>query len=281
MQATKPRMKDKVALVTGAGSSGPGIGTGRAMSVLFAREGAKVVLMDSNEAAAAETLQMIRKEGGEASVFVGNITSEASCRAAVEAAATRYGKLDTLVNNVAVTVGGAATDMKEEDIDRLLSINLKGPMLMTKAAVPAIEKAGGGSITNISSISALRWTPDQSIYTASKGGVVSLTTAWAVEFGRRKIRVNCICPGTLYTPIAVGLFGMPEPVRWNRTYLPPLGEEGNAWDIGYAALFLASDEARWITGVTIPVDGGMVAATPQWGADVHAARRPDGSDGLA
>jgi NAD(P)-dependent dehydrogenase (short-subunit alcohol dehydrogenase family) len=281
MSAPKPRMEGKVAIVTGAGSSGPGIGTGRAMSVLFAREGAKVILMDSNKAAAEETLQMIRKEGSEASLFVGNITSEASCCDAVAAASTRYGKLDTLVNNVAVTVGGPANEMKEDDIDRLLSVNLKGPMLMTKAAAPAIEKAGGGSITNISSISALRWTPNQSIYTASKGGVVSLTTAWAVEFGRRKIRVNCICPGTLYTPIAVGLFRMPEAVRWNRTFLPPLGEEGNAWDIAYAALFLASDEARWITGVTIPVDGGMVAATPQWGADVYAARRPDGSDGLA
>jgi NAD(P)-dependent dehydrogenase (short-subunit alcohol dehydrogenase family) len=266
-------MNGKVALVTGAGSSGPGVGTGRAISVLFAREGARVLLMDSNAAAAAETQRLIHEEGGEAAVFTGDVSRSADCKAAVDAAVARFGRLDTLVNNVAVTSAGDITQIDEADIDRLLSVNLKSVLLMTKHAVPAIAAAGGGSITNIGSVSALRHTAGQSIYTASKGGVVSLTSMWAVELGRRHIRVNCVCPGTLYTPIAVGLFGMPENVRWHRTNLPPLATEGTAWDVGYATLFLASDEARWISGATIPVDGGFISATPQWGADVEAARQ--------
>ncbi len=266
-------MEGKVAIVTGAGSSGPGTGTGRAISILFAREGARVLLVDSSEQAADETLRMIGEEGGEASLFVADVSSGNDCRDAVAAAVARHGKLDTLVNNVAVTSSATVAEIDEADIDRLLGVNLKSVMLMTKYAAPAIAAAGGGSITNIGSVSALRATANQSAYTASKGGVVSLTTLWAVELGRQGIRVNCICPGTLYTPIAVGLFGMSDAVRWDRANLPPLGTEGTAWDIGWAAVYLASEEARWVSGITLPVDGGFVAATPQWGADVERLRQ--------
>jgi len=271
--ARPPRMQGKVAIVTGAGSSGPGVGMGKAISVLLAREGARVVLMDSRASAAGETLKLIRGEGGEASVFEGDVTRSADCKAVVDETVARYGKLDTLVNNVAVTSASDITQVEEADIDRLLNVNLKSVLLMTKYAVPAIAAGGGGSITNIGSVSALRHTSGQSVYTASKGGVVSLTSMWAVELGPRKIRVNCVCPGTIYTPIAVGLFGMKDGVRWHRANLPPLAAEGNAWDIGWATLFLACDEARWISGVTLPVDGGFVSATPQWGADIEAARQ--------
>lgn len=272
MQNKLPRMESKVAIVTGAGSSGPGIGTGKAISILFAREGAKVLLVDRNEAAANDTLRVIREEGGDASVFIGDVSSADDCRAAVAAANTRYGRVDTLVNNVAVTSAAEVVDVEEADLDRLINVNLKAVVFMTKYATPSIAAAGGGSITNIGSVSALRATANQTAYTATKGGVVSLTALWAVELGRRNIRVNCICPGTLYTPIAVGLFGMSDEVRWYRANLPPLGVEGTAWDIGWAAVYLASNEARWVSGITLPVDGGFIAATPQWGADVERLR---------
>ena len=272
MKNASARMLSKVAVVTGAGSSGPGVGTGKAISILLAREGAKVLLVDRSESAADETLQIIRNEGGDASVFIGDVSSGEQCLAAVKAAESRYGRLDTLVNNVAVTSSAEVVDVEESDLDRLIDVNLKSVVLMTKHAAPRIAAAGGGSITNIGSISALRATGRQTAYTASKGGVVALTSLWAVELGRSRIRVNCICPGTLYTPIAVGLFGMSDQVRWDRANLPPLGTEGTAWDIAWAALFLASEEARWISGVTLPVDGGFIAATPQWGADVERLR---------
>jgi len=249
------RLAGKVAIVTGAGSRGEGIGNGRAAAVLFAREGAKVLLVDQGRAAADETLRMIRDEGGEAAVFTADVTRGEECRAMVEEAVRRWGRLDILDNNVGI--GGRATvvDVDEKDWDHLMRVNVTSMMLTSKHAVPAMAQGGGGAIVNISSISALRprgLTP----YSVSKGAVIALTRAMAVDHAPEGIRVNCIAPGPVYTPMVYAA-GMSAELRERRRRASPLGIEGSGWDIGAAALFLASDEARYITGVVLPVDGGV------------------------
>ncbi len=253
--AARPRLEGKVAIVTGAGSRAPGIGNGRATAVLFAREGARVLLVDQSRAAAEETLAMIRAEGGEAAVFVADVTRAEDCRAMVEEAVRRWGKLDVLDNNVGIGMGGSVVEVSEEDWDRVMAVNVKSMMLASKYAVPAMAAGGGGAIINISSISALRprgLTP----YSASKGAVIALTRAMAIDHAPQGIRVNCIAPGPVYTPM-VYAGGMSEELRERRRRASPLGIEGTGWDVGYAALFLASDEARYITGQVLVVDGGV------------------------
>jgi NAD(P)-dependent dehydrogenase (short-subunit alcohol dehydrogenase family) len=249
------RLVGKVAIVTGAGSRGEGIGNGRAAAVLFAREGAKVLLVDQSDKAAGETLAMIQNEGGEAAVFAADVTRGEDCRAMVEEAVRRWGRLDVLDNNVGI--GGRATvvDVDEKTWDHLMRVNVTSMMLTSKHAVPAMAKSGGGAIVNISSISALRprgLTP----YTVSKGAVIALTRAMAIDHAPQGIRVNCIAPGPVYTPM-VSSEGMSDELRDRRRRASPLGVEGSGWDIGHAALFLVSDEARYITGVVLPVDGGV------------------------
>jgi NAD(P)-dependent dehydrogenase (short-subunit alcohol dehydrogenase family) len=255
-------LEGKVAIVTGAGSSGPGFGTGKATAILFAREGAKVVLVDRAANRAEETLGTIRDEGGEASVFEADITRAADCQAMVEAVVERYGGLHILMNNVGIVAFGTVVEVKEEDWDRVLEVNLKGVMLSSKYAIPRMMTSGGGAIINISSIDALRSGTVAAIvpYTASKGGIIALSTAMAVQHGRDNIRVNCIAPGFLYTPMVAPY--VTEEARELRRQAAPLGTEGNAWDIAWAAVFLASDEARWITGIVLPVDAGLMATTP-------------------
>jgi NAD(P)-dependent dehydrogenase (short-subunit alcohol dehydrogenase family) len=262
MEQRQCRLAGKVALVTGAGSSGPGIGTGKATAILFAREGAKVVLVDRVARHAEETLAAIREEGGEASVYEADITRTADCQAMVGTAVERYGGLHILMNNVGISALGTVVDVKEEDWDRVLEVNLKGLMLTSKYAIPQMIASGGGSIINVSSIDALRSGTMASIvpYTASKGGIIALTTAMAVQHGRENIRVNCIAPGFLYTPMVAPL--LTEETRELRRQAAPLGTEGTAWDIAWAAVFLASEEARWITGIVLPVDAGLLATTP-------------------
>ena len=261
MQQRRPRLEGKVAIVTGAGSSGPGVGTGKAASILFVREGANVLLVDRVAQRAEETLATIREEGGEASVFEADVTRAGDCRAMVEAAKERYGGVHVLLNNVGILGPGNVLDVEEEDWDRVLEVNLKSMMLTSKYAVPAMKEAGGGSIINISSIAGIRSGGGSSVpYSASKGGVIALTTVMAVQHGRDSIRVNCIAPGHIHTPMVAG--GMTEEMRDLRKRAGPLGTEGTGWDIGWAALFLASDEARWISGVVLPVDAGVLAATP-------------------
>jgi len=253
--AARPRLEGKVAIVTGAGSRAPGIGNGRATAVLFAREGARVLLVDQNRAGAEETLAMIRAEGGEAAVCVADVTRAADCRAMVEEAVRRWGKLDILDNNVGIGMGGSVVEVSEEDWDRVMAVNVKSMMLASKYAVPAMAAGGGGAIINIASISALRprgLTP----YSASKGAVIALTRAMAIDHAPQGIRVNCIAPGPVYTPM-VYAGGMSEELRERRRRASPLGIEGTGWDVGYAALFLASDEARYITGQVLVVDGGV------------------------
>jgi NAD(P)-dependent dehydrogenase (short-subunit alcohol dehydrogenase family) len=258
----QPRLRGKVAVVTGAGSSGPGYGTGKAIAILFAREGARVLLVDSVAARAEETQHVIQSAGGEASVIAADVTNSGDCRAIAEAAVGRYGALHILVNNVGVIATGTVVTVNEDDWDRTLAVNLKSMVLTSKHAIPQMEKSGGGSVINISSIEAFRFgtfTPAIP-YSVSKGGVVTLTTQMAVQHGRQGIRVNCIAPGFLYTPMVAP--HLSPRMRELRRLAAPLGTEGTAWDVAYAALYLVSDEARWVTGAVLPVDGGLLCATP-------------------
>jgi NAD(P)-dependent dehydrogenase (short-subunit alcohol dehydrogenase family) len=261
MSDSGKRLAGKVAIVTGAGMRGEIAGTGQAISTLFAREGARVLLVDMDIHNAEKTLGAIQAEGGEAAVFQADVSKNADCRALVEAAITHYGALHILVNNVGITGAGSVVTVEEEVWDRTFEVNLKSMMLTSKYAIPKMIEAGGGSIINLSSVDGIRAGVWFNIpYAASKGGVITLTTHMAVQHSRDNIRVNCIAPGMIYSAMVQDR--MTPELREQRRQAAPLGVEGTAWDIAWAALFLASDEARWITGVTLPVDGGLLAATP-------------------
>lgn len=261
--ALKPRLEGKIAIVTGAGSRAAGIGNGRATAILFAREGAKVLVVDNRSEPAEETLDLIKKEGGEAEIFLADVSKMDDCRAMVERAVKRWGRLDILDNNVGISGPKTVVEVEEEDWDRVMLVNVKSMMLTGKFAVPAMAANGGGSIIHTSSISALRprgLTP----YSTSKGAVIALTRAMAVDHGKDGIRVNCIAPGPMYTPMVFAR-GMSEELRERRRQSSLLKIEGTGWDIGYAAVFLASDESRFITGIVLVVDGGVTIASPSRG----------------
>ena len=258
------RLEGKVAIVTGAGATGSGefVGSGQAISLLFARQGAKVLLVDRDEKNAEITLGQIKEEGGDATVCVGDVTDIDSCEAMTESAMRAYGKVNVLVNNVGISGPGLVTDVEEEFWDTVMDVNLKSVMLTSKFAIPEMIKDGGGSIINLSSIVGLRaggGSPSHA-YAASKGGILGLTNSMAVHYGRDNIRVNAIAPGHVYSPM-VARHTSQELLDLRRR-AGPLGFDGTAWDVAYAILFLASDEARWISGVTLPVDAGLLAATP-------------------
>lgn len=250
------RLEGKVAIVTGAGAADPdGIGNGRAAAILFAREGARVLLVDRDASLAERTLEMIGTDG-EAAVFAADVTSMAGCEAMVAGTVQRWGKLDILHNNVGIGIGGTVVDVTEERWELQMRVNVTSMMLASKAAIPAMRANGSGAIVNVSSIASQHGrglTP----YAASKGAVEALTRGMAADHGREGIRVNCIAPGPVYTPL-VYAGGMSDQLREARRRASALGIEGTGWDVGYAALFLASDEARYITGVTLPVDGGVL-----------------------
>jgi NAD(P)-dependent dehydrogenase (short-subunit alcohol dehydrogenase family) len=250
------RLKDKVAIVTGAGSRNEGIGNGRAAAILFAREGARVLLVDRKRGAAEQTAAMIADEGGGCAVFEADVTNPDDCRAMVDDAVTRWGKLDILQNNVGIGSFGRVPDVKLEDWERVMRVNVTGMMLAAQAAIPAMAANGGGAIVNISSI-ASRLPRGLTPYATSKGAVEALTRGLAADHARDGIRVNCIAPGPVYTPMVYAA-GMSDEVRERRRKSSPLGIEGTAWDIAHASLFLVSDEARYITGVVLPVDGGVL-----------------------
>ena len=259
MYQHKPRLQEKVAIITGAGSSGPGVGNGKAAALLFAREGAKVLLVDSVIERAEETLEMVKQEGGEASVFEANVTNDDDCRRMVEAAMDRYGRLDILDNNVGISKRGTVLEISEEDWDHVMAVNVKSIVLCSKHAIPHMIENGGGVIINISSIAGLR-AHSSTPYTTSKAAVIGLTMSMAADHGPDGIRVNCIAPGLVYSPMVAPR--MDEDLREIRKNAAPLRTEGDSWDIGYAALYLASDEARWVSGITIPVDAGLTAVSP-------------------
>ena len=254
-----PRLEGKVAIVTGAGSSGPGVGNGRATATLFAREGAKVLLVDITEERAAETMEMIQAEGGVASTVQADVTKAADCERMVETCIDRYGRLDILDNNVGISRRGTVVEVSEEDWDHIMAVNVKTIVMASKFAIPRMMEVGGGSIINISSIAGLR-AHSSTPYTASKAAVIGLTISMAADHGPDGIRTNCIAPGLVYTPMVAPR--MDDDLRQIRSSSAPLRTEGTAWDIGNAALFLASDEARWINGVVLPVDAGLVATSP-------------------
>lgn len=259
MIQTGDRLAGKVAIVTGAGSRGEGIGNGRATAIILARQGARVVLVDAVPDWAAVTLRMIEDEGGRAIALEGDVANAASCAAIVQQTITAFGRLDILVNNVGITgPRGDALEVDADAWDAAMRVNVASMMLMAKYAIPEMIHGGGGAIINLTSIAGLRGGHPSLLYPTSKGAVVSLTRAMAAHHGRSGIRVNCIAPGTVYTPM-VASRGMSAEMRKARSEGTLLGTEGTGWDIGYGVLFLASDEARWITGITLPIDGGAMA----------------------
>jgi NAD(P)-dependent dehydrogenase (short-subunit alcohol dehydrogenase family) len=261
MTERKPRLEGKVAIVSGAGSRGPGIGNGKAAAILFAREGAKVLLVDSMADRMKDTLNIIKSEGGEAFVFPADVTRIDDCQSMVKEVVKRYGKLDILHNNVGIDSVGTVVETSVEEWDRVMNVNLKSMMLTCKFAIPQMKAGGGGAIVNISSIAALR-PRNMAAYSVSKGGVIALTRAMASAHAIDHIRVNCIIPGMVYTPMVAEIL-TPEG-REQRRLSTPLQTEGTAWDIGWAAVYLASDESKWVTGISLPVDGGALLTRRSW-----------------
>lgn len=259
------RVDGKVALVVGGGQTpGETIGNGRATSMLLAREGAKVVVADIDLDRAEETVQTITAEGGEAVSQVVDVLDEASVKAMVDATIAKYGRLDLLHNNVgaSLSIGDKpAVDLDVEGWDRVVNINLRGMWLACKWAIPQMKQQGSGSIVNISSMAAMHVYPRVG-YKVTKMGVIGLTEQLAGVHAQDMIRVNTILPGLMETPMAIEArveAGQPrEEVLAERNARIPLGGRmGTAWDVAYAALFLHSDEAKFITGVSLRVDGGM------------------------
>ena len=256
------RLANKVAIVTGAGTRSQNVsGVGVATAKAFADQGAKILIVDMDETAAQITESAITEAGGEASIYVADVAHESGCRQLVEAAVESYGKLDILMNSVGILGRGSVMEIEEDSWQRVLDVNLKSMAFISKFAVPAMIDSGGGSIINISSVDGIRAGMSHSItYAASKGGVIAMTRAMAVHHGRDNIRVNCIAPGMIYTSMVEAVN---EKRRELRRQIAPLGTEGTAEDVALAAVFLASDESRWITGVLLPVDAGLMAAGPQ------------------
>jgi NAD(P)-dependent dehydrogenase (short-subunit alcohol dehydrogenase family) len=255
------RLKGKVAIVTGAGSSGPGVGNGRASAVLMAREGASVLLVDLEAQRAQETLALIDAEGGKGSTFAADVSKQTDCQAMVQAALARYGRVDVLLNNVGIPSRQALADITEDEWDRVMAVNVRSAVLATQAAAPHLAAAGGGSVINLSSIAAVRAYPSTSTaYTTSKAAIIGLTVSLAGQLGDRLIRVNCIAPGQVYTPMVAGRLSAEG--RQARASSGVIKQEGTAWDIAWAAVFLASDESRWITGQTLLVDAGISISLP-------------------
>ncbi|MBI2493951.1 MAG: SDR family oxidoreductase [Candidatus Rokubacteria bacterium] len=254
-------LEGKVAIVTGGGAAGDGIGNGRAAAILLARAGARVVVVDLDAAPAERTVAMIKELGGDAAAFRADVTRSADCRAMVEAARDRFGRLDLLDNNVGIGSRGSVVDESEETWRRVMQVNVETMFLVAKHAIPAMIEAGGGAIVNVSSISALR-PRGLTAYSASKGAVIALTRAMAVDHGADGIRVNCVAPGPVYTPM-VYQRGMSDEARMRRRRASVLGLEGTGWDVGQAVRFLLSAQARYITGQTLVVDGGATLAGPE------------------
>jgi len=258
------RVEGKVAIVTGAGSIGPGIGNGKASAILYAREGAQVMLVDYNLEAAEETKGLIDKEGGQCITFKADVSKASDCRSMVEKCIQTFGRVDILHNNVGIEIPGGAVETSEEDWDRMMNVDLKSMFLTCKYVLPYMEKQGSGCIINIASDNAIRTYQGciSTAYCASKAGVVALTREVAIQYAPKGIRANAILPGLMNTPMVVAslideLGGSIEEVMKKRDAMCPMGKQGDAWDTAYAALFLASDEAKYITGAALLVDGGL------------------------
>ena len=257
------RLEGKVAIVVGGGQTpGDTIGNGRATAIVFAREGARVLVADRDGASAEETGRLIGEAGGIASAFEMDVTDDAACAATVQAALDRYGQIDILHNNVGVGAGDAGAGRIEmAQFERIMRVNLEGPMLMCRHAVPHMRERGG-AITNISSIASIAGMTNMAAYKTSKAALNALTQSLALANARFGLRVNALLPGLINTPMAVeGISAArgiaKEDLIAARDRQVPMGKMGTAWDVAHAALFLASDEARFITGVLLAVDGGQ------------------------
>ena len=251
----------KVAIVTGGGAAGTGIGNGRAAAILLARAGTKVIVVDRVLDLADKTVAMIKDDGGEAVALEADLTRDEDCAAMVRTALDRFGRLDFLDNNVGIGSRGSVVDETQENWRRVMQVNVETMFLASKHAIPAMIKGGGGAIVNVSSISALR-PRGLTVYSASKGAVIALTRAMAVDHGKDGVRVNCVAPGPMYTPM-VYQRGMSPEARERRRKASVLQLEGTGWDIGQAVRFLLSDHARYITGQTLVVDGGATLSGPE------------------
>jgi NAD(P)-dependent dehydrogenase (short-subunit alcohol dehydrogenase family) len=260
----------KVAIISGGGAAGDGIGNGRAAAILLARAGVHVMVADLDLGLAARTVEMIKAEGGSAAALACDATKEADCKKLIEAAVERWRRLDFLDNNVGISSRGSVVDEKPEEYRRVMQVNVETMFLLSKHAIPAmIRTAKGGAIVNISSISALR-PRGLTTYTTSKAAVIGLTQAMAVDHGRDNIRVNCICPGPMYTPMVYARGnGMSEAARAQRAKASVLKTEGTGWDVGHAVKFLLSDHARYITGQVLVVDGGVTLRGPERDSQGH------------
>jgi NAD(P)-dependent dehydrogenase (short-subunit alcohol dehydrogenase family) len=265
------RLKGKAAIVVGAGQTpGDTIGNGRATAILFAREGANVLLVDRNGESARETQALIESEesaaraGGRATVFEGDVTSEETCQAMADACVAAFGRIDILHNNVGIGTGDRELSVLDEEAwDRILSVNLKSAFLACKRVLPVMRQQQSGAIINVSSLAAIAASVDLTAYKVSKAGLNALTQVTAIGNARYGIRVNAIQPGLIETPMAIESLsrerGIPkeELIRTRNAHVPLRGKMGTAWDVANAALFLASDAAQFITGVVLPVDGGQ------------------------
>ena len=255
------RLAGRVAIVTGAGSRADGIGNGRATAILLARQGARVALIDAVPEWAEQTRLMIEKEGGQSRVIDADVTDPAACQAAVRQTVDAWGRLDILVNNVGI--GGPPGDAVEVDLaawNHALMVNVTSMMLMAKYAIPEMRKQGAGAIVNVASVAGLLGGHPSLLYPTSKGAVVNMTRAMAAHHGQEGIRVNCIAPGMVYTPMVYSR-GMTDEMRDARRRRSLLKTEGSGWDVGNGVLYLVSDEARWVTGIVLPVDAGATAGS--------------------
>lgn len=250
-------------MVTGAASRAAGVGNGKAIALLFAREGASVMLVNRSRERAAELQAEIEREGGTAATFAGDMSTEGDANAAVAATAERFGRFDVLVNNIGIGGPGRVTDVTEAQWDEILDTNLKSAMFCTRAAIPEMKRSGdGGSIINISSVVGAGGLASDSgaiAYATSKAGMHGFTQSVAADFAAEGIRCNCIVVGTVHTPMVAD---RGAEYRERRRQMVPLQSEGTGWDIGWGAVYLASEESRWVTGHLLPIDGGLMAIRP-------------------